>query len=183
MSIAARYPACAVAAKLALVWRAFLTNLSIRCLLRSHVNRRRSVKKRASLYPRFLGLSAANAALILLKRSNAISNYIKRGLSAPFYIIRHRASFPQSSIIAAEELNFCVRDGNRCFLLAMDTDRYETNYVFLIARRQSRVLLSAEPSSLLFSFISEGRCSFDTYLFKFQRVVHKKRRLIGVVYF
>ena len=26
------------------------------------------------------------------------------------------------SIIAAEELNFCVRDENRCFLLAMGTE-------------------------------------------------------------
>ena len=46
--------------------------------------------------------------------------------SLPFrrlvHIIRHRASFPQSSIIAAEELNFCVRNENRCFLLAMGTE-------------------------------------------------------------
>ena len=46
----------------------------------------------------------------------------KRPVRVSCHIIRHRASFPHSSIIAAEELNFCVRNGNRCFLLAMDTE-------------------------------------------------------------
>ncbi len=35
------------------------------------------------------------------------------------------------SIIAAEELNFCVRDENRCFLLAMGTEVRLKAYVFL----------------------------------------------------
>ncbi len=39
-----------------------------------------------------------------------------------FYIIRHLASFPQSSIIAATRLDFCVRNGNRYFPGAMDTE-------------------------------------------------------------
>ena len=40
----------------------------------------------------------------------------------PFHIIRHLASFPQSSIIAATRLDFCVRNGNRYFPRAMDTE-------------------------------------------------------------
>ncbi len=36
--------------------------------------------------------------------------------------IRHRASFPQGSIIAAAGLNCCVRNENRCFPSAMDTE-------------------------------------------------------------
>ena len=35
------------------------------------------------------------------------------------------------SIIAAEELNFCVRNENRCFLLAMGTEVRLRAYVFL----------------------------------------------------
>ena len=33
------------------------------------------------------------------------------------------------SIIAAEELNFCVRDENRCFLLAMGTEEEGLKYL------------------------------------------------------
>ena len=41
----------------------------------------------------------------------------------PFHIIRHLASFPQSSIIAATRLDFCVRDENMYFPGAMDTEK------------------------------------------------------------
>ena len=41
----------------------------------------------------------------------------------PVCIIRHLASFPQSSIIAATRLDFCVRNGNRYFPGAMDTEK------------------------------------------------------------
>ena len=40
----------------------------------------------------------------------------------PICIIRHLASFPQSSIIAATRLDFCVRNENRYFPGAMDTE-------------------------------------------------------------
>ena len=36
-------------------------------------------------------------------------------------IIRHRATFPQRSIIAAAGLNFGVRDGNQCIPYAKST--------------------------------------------------------------
>ena len=36
-------------------------------------------------------------------------------------LVRHRATFPTRSIIAAAELNFGVRDGNRCILCAKST--------------------------------------------------------------
>ena len=39
-----------------------------------------------------------------------------------FRIIRHLASFPQSSIIAPTRLDFCVRNGNRYFPSGMDTE-------------------------------------------------------------
>ena len=45
------------------------------------------------------------------------------GVNQGFYIKRHRASFPpKGSIIAAARLNFCVRNGNRCFPSAMGTE-------------------------------------------------------------
>ena len=40
----------------------------------------------------------------------------------PICIIRHLASFPQSSIIAPTRLDFCVRNGNRYFPGGMDTE-------------------------------------------------------------
>ena len=39
-----------------------------------------------------------------------------------FRIIRHLASFPQSSIIAPTRLDFCVRNENRYFPSGMDTE-------------------------------------------------------------
>ena len=42
-------------------------------------------------------------------------------LSHVFFIIRHRATFPHRSIIAAAGLNFGVRDGNRCIPCAKST--------------------------------------------------------------
>lgn len=44
------------------------------------------------------------------------------GVNLSLFIKRHRASFPQSSIIAAAGLNFCVRNENRCFPSAMGTE-------------------------------------------------------------
>ena len=45
---------------------------------------------------------------------------------SPFsFLCWHRSIFPgrlQPSIVDAGELNFCVRDGNRCTLIAKDTD-------------------------------------------------------------
>src|SRR5262249_5927606 len=41
-------------------------------------------------------------------------------------IMGHRATFPRSdprSIIADERLNFCVRNGNRCFPLSINTPK------------------------------------------------------------
>ena len=43
-------------------------------------------------------------------------------LSDGSLIIRHRATFPQCSILADAGLNFCVRDGNRCDPSSMGTD-------------------------------------------------------------
>lgn len=37
-------------------------------------------------------------------------------------IIRHRATFPLGSILADAGLNYCVRNGNRCFPSSMGTD-------------------------------------------------------------
>ena len=42
-----------------------------------------------------------------------------------FKLCRHRPIFPwrhHQSIFGTDELNFCVRDGNRCTLIAKDTD-------------------------------------------------------------
>ena len=46
----------------------------------------------------------------------------KTPLSECFFINRRLASFPQSSIIAATGLDFCVRNGNRYYPSAMDTE-------------------------------------------------------------
>ena len=45
----------------------------------------------------------------------------KTPLSQSFVIIRHRATFPIKSIIAAAGLNFGVRDGNQCIPHAKST--------------------------------------------------------------
>jgi hypothetical protein len=50
-----------------------------------------------------------------------IAEKTKATLSDGFCIIWHLASFPQSSIIAATGLDFCVRNGNRYFPSAMGT--------------------------------------------------------------
>lgn len=48
-------------------------------------------------------------------------HYKKTILSDGFFIMWHRAIFPQNSIVTAAGLNFCVRDGNRCDPSAMGT--------------------------------------------------------------
>ena len=40
-----------------------------------------------------------------------------------YCIIRHRATFPRRSIIAATGLSFCVRNENRRFPSAMSTEQ------------------------------------------------------------
>gem|GEM_PF-5053688 len=48
----------------------------------------------------------------------------KRHLAMSFFINRQRATFPgleDPSIIAEDELNFCVRDGNRCYIVSIAT--------------------------------------------------------------
>lgn len=76
------------------------------------------------------------------------STKIKPHLSEGFYIIRHRASFPHSSIIAADELDFCVRNDYRYFLIAMDTET-RLRHFGLIYRHQWVKVLFRQP---LFSF-------------------------------
>ncbi len=67
-------------------------------------------------------------AYIIQTRSEFFASFCRRATkSHPLgwlvCIIRHLASFPQSSIIAATRLDFCVRDENRYFPGAMDTEK------------------------------------------------------------
>ena len=90
------------------VWRDILTRLSL---------------SKLKLYSHFVVSEFAVPAILLLcGNSDRWELYKKRPFQVSYYIIRHRASFPHSSIIAAAGLNFCVRNGNRCFPSAMDTE-------------------------------------------------------------
>ena len=57
---------------------------------------------------------------------------------------RQRPTFPGSfppSIIGAKELNFCVRDGNRCDLLAI-----VTGFFFNLFKKLNKIFLTYYPS-------------------------------------
>ena len=80
---------------------------------------------------------------------------------------RQRPTFPGShppSIIGAEELNFCVRDGNRCDLLAIATgfsssseSRYPQNRTMVYALSPQTGMPSGQAFGLLVS-VSSIRC-------------------------
>ncbi len=79
---------------------------------------------------RYIKGRAMNCADFLLHKKStslvAFTSFLRKDKKPPvevaFYIIRHLASFPQSSIIAPTRLDFCVRNGNRYFPGGMDTE-------------------------------------------------------------
>ena len=63
-----------------------------------------------------------------------------------FGLFRRRPTFPGSfppSIISAKELNYCVRDGNRCILSAIITRSYQ---IISEKEKTGNVLLSQAAS-------------------------------------
>ena len=61
-------------------------------------------------------------------------------LSDGSLIIRHRATFPQCSILADAGLNFCVRDENRCDPSSMGTDHNIARNTIIDVHRPNKLL-------------------------------------------
>ena len=84
-----------------------------------------------------------NAPKTVSTQMKSPSAFIREGT----YIIRQQSIFPgrcQPSIVDASELNFCVRNGNRCGLTAITTGMVES----LIPSGLQRKLISSKKRDL-----------------------------------
>ena len=87
--------------------------------------------------------SENSAGKTISKQMKSPSAFIREGT----YIIRQQSIFPgrcQPSIVDASELNFCVRNGNRCGLTAITTGMVES----LIPSGLQRKLISSRSENV-----------------------------------